>query len=184
MAILEALRHGPTGRRLLMKFRVGNADSYLLQDNGYEDEVRNNERDIREENIENPDDEGTVSEGYSSNGEEHLPTDDDREKSMENENVDRAASTAGEEEDIMDEREDEEEDTMDENEDADPAAAAWGDGGEEEDSSDEDEDFDEMVDDEDDWEFEHEDDEQHTFLAVLGCAAVVSMVGMRLFLNL
>lgn len=187
LAILKALRNGPTWRRLLMKCRVGNAGSAPMQDIGNEDEIRNDERDIREKNFETPDDAGTGSEGYrhSSNGEEHVPTDDDREDNMVNENFDTAASKVGEEEDIMDEREDGEEDLMEENEDADQAAAAWGEEREEEeDSTDEGEVDDEMVDDENEWEFELEDDDQHTLFAVLGCAVLVSMVGMGLFMNL
>lgn len=177
MGLLEVLRHDPAGRQLLMKFREGNAGRAPMKDSGNVYEARSDGGDIMEENLETFDDADTVSEGYSSNGE---ATDDDREENMENENADTAASTVGEEEDIMDEREEDEEDLMDENEDADAAAAAWG----EEDSTDEGEDFDEMGDDEDDSEYELEEDEQHTPVAVLGCAAVVSMVGMGLLMNL
>ena len=179
MGLLEVLRHDPAGRQLLMKFREGNAGRAPMKDSGNEYEVRSDAGDIMEEILETFGDADAVSEGYSSNGE---ATDDDREEIMENENADTAASSVGEEEeDIMDEREEDEEDLMDENENADPAAAAWG---EEEDSTDEGEDFDEMGDDEDDSEYELEEDEQHTPVAVLGCAAVVSMVGMGLLMNL
>lgn len=181
MGLLEVLRHDPAGRQLLMKFREGNAGRAPMKDSGNEYEVRSDGGDIMEENLETFDDADAVSEGYSCNGEEDEPTDDDREEIMENENADTAASTVGEEEDIMDDRDEDEEDLMDENEDADSAAAAWG---EEEDSTDEGEDFDEMGDDEDDSEYELEEDEQHTSVAVLGCAAVVSMVGMGLLMNL
>lgn len=170
MGLLEVLRHDPAGREILMKFREGNAGPAPMKDSGNEDEVRSDEEDIMEENIETPDDADAVSEGYSSGGEENGPTDDDREESMENENADTAASTVGEEEDIMGE-----------NEDADPAAATWG---EKEDPTDEGEDFDEMDDDEDDREYALEDDEQHTPVAVLGCAVVVSMIGMGFLMTL
>lgn len=179
MGLLEVLRHDPAGHQLLMKFREGNAGRAPMKDSGNEDEVRSDEGDIMEETLETPNDADAVSEGYSSNGEEDERTDDDPVENMENENADTAASTVGEEEDIMDERE-EEEDLMDENEDADPTAAAWE---EEEDSTDEGEDFDEMGDGEDDWEYELEDDEQHAPVAVLGCAAVVSMVGIGLLMT-
>lgn len=178
MGLLEVLRHDLAGRQLLMKFRESSASRAPMKDSDNEYDVRSDGGDIMEENLETFDGADAVSDGYSSNGE---ATDDDREEIMENENADTAASTVGEEEDIMDEREEDEEDLMDENEDADPAAAAWG---EEEDSTDEGEDFDEMGDDEDDSEYELEEDEQHTPVAVLGCAAVVSVIGMGLLMNL
>lgn len=170
MGLLEALRHDPAGRQLLMKFREGNAARAWMKESGNEEEVRSNEGDIVEDNLETPDNVGAVSEGYSGNSEDNGPTDDDREESMGNENADTAAPSVGEEEDIMDE-----------NEDADPAAAALV---EEEDSTDEGEDFDEMGDDEDDWEYESEDEEQNTPAAVLGCAVLVTMVGMGLMMTL
>lgn len=182
MGLLEALRHDPAGRQLLMKFRVGNAGRASMKESGNEDEVRSDEGAIVEENLETPDDVDAVSEGYSGNSEDDGPTDDDREESMESGNADTAGPALEEKEDIMDEREDqEEEDLMDENEDNDPASAALG---EEEDSTDEGEDFDEMGDDEDDWEYEFEDEEQNTPAAVLGCAALVTMVGMGLMMTL
>lgn len=181
MGLLEVLRHDPAGRQLLMKFREGHAGRAFMKESGNEDEVRSDEGDIMEENLETPEHLGAVSEGYSSHGED-APTDDDREESMEIENANTAAPGVGEEENIMDEREDDEDYLMDENEDADPAAAAWEE--EEEDSTDEGEDFDEMSDGEDDWEYALEDEEQNTPVAVLGCAVLVGMVGMGLMMSL
>lgn len=59
-----------------------------MQDSDNEDEVRNDERDIRGKNFETTGDTGAVSDGYSTIGEEHVPKDDDRVESMENEKVD------------------------------------------------------------------------------------------------
>lgn len=172
-AFVEVMRHEPTGREWLEKLRVGIIGRGLMKDSNNEDEV-------------------------GSDGE--------------NSDTNTAAATVGEGEDFMDMREDanpaaatvaEEEDSMDENEDADRAAAALGeeekdptDEGEEfdemgddedeweEDPTDEGEDFDEMGDDEDDWGYEIEAEEQHTLVTVLGCAALISMVGIGLLMSL
>lgn len=182
MGLSEALRHDPAGRQLLMKFRVGSVGRASMEESGNEDEVRSDEGDIVEEDLETPGGVDAVSEGYSGNGEGDGPTDDDREESMGSENADTAVPVLDKEEDLMDEREDqEEEDLMDENEDNHPAAAALA---EEEDFTDEGEDFDEMGDDEDDWEHEFGHEEQNTPAAVLGCAALVTMVGMGLMMTL
>lgn len=150
----------------------------------------------------------------SSGEEDGPMDDDEEESMDENEDADTVAATVGEEEDLTDEKDDDdtdaatesrEEDLTGENEDADTAAAAAGEEegeqedlmdenedayitaaavGEEEDTTDEGEDFDVMSEDDDDWEYELEVDEQHTPLTVLGCAAVVSIVGMGILIAL
>lgn len=172
ISLIEAMRLDPIGRQCLHKIRVGIAGRAPWKDSGNEDEVGSDEGGLMEEILDTLDDTGLVSEGYSSNGEESGPTDDEEEDEGMNEDeaADTAAAPVGEEEDLMDE-----------NEDADTAAAAVGD---EEDFTDEDEDSDEMSDDEDDGEYESELDEQHTFVTVLGCAALVSLVGMGIMMGL
>ena len=172
ISLIEAMRLDPIGRQWLHKIRVGIAGRAPWKDSGNGDEVGSDEGGVMEESLDTLDDTDLVSEGYSSNGEEDGSMDDDEEDEGmdENEAADTAAAPVGEEEDLMDE-----------NEDADTAAAAVGD---EEDFTDEDEDSDEMSDDEDDGEYESELDEQHTFVTVLGCAALVSLVGMGIMMGL
>lgn len=159
----EFMRQGPQGRQRLMGIRAVLAAHATMEEGSRQDEERVEEGDFMEDDPEGLDDEESMPEGYGSNDEERESMDDDDEGFMdEGKDATKTAAVMEEEGDSMEDSEgdDNEEDSMDESED-----------------------FDEVGDDDDVWEIEEiEVDEQHSPATVLGCAAMVSMVGIGILM--